>query len=123
MPMPLNEEQEMSKALILQFIGEEDYANAFATLETFPGFMPVQGGAVPMGEFIISHIDPAIRPEVYVPQLAMLFPELRGMVPRATAFVKWTQEKILRDDEAMKQAENARTGHGPMGPEGGPHGQ
>jgi hypothetical protein len=42
----------------------------------------------------------------------MLFPELRSMIPAAVAFVKWAQDKILKDDEAMKQAENARTGQG-----------
>lgn len=109
MPMPLNEEQEMSKALILDFIKKQDHANAFAVLESFPGFMPVPGGGVPMGEYIISHIDPAVKAEVYVPQLAMLFPELRQMVAEAVAFVKWTQDKIVRDDEAMKQDQNAQT--------------
>ena len=112
MPMELNEEQQMSRSLIVRFIQEGDHPNAFATLETFPGFAPIPGGAMPMGEFIISRIDPAVRPEVYVPQLAMLFPELRSMIPAAVAFVKWAQDKILKDDEAMKQAENARTGQG-----------
>lgn len=107
MPMQLNEEQEMSKVLLIQFIKEGDFANAFATLEAFPGIMPVAGGVMPLGEFIISKIDPAANPKVYVPQLAMLVPEVRGMLPQAEAFVKWTQDKLVADNEAALRERDA----------------
>jgi hypothetical protein len=66
--------------------------------------MPVQGGAVPLGEFIISKIDPKVNARVYLPQLAMLIPEFKGMVPQALAFVQAIQQRILADDEAARRA-------------------
>jgi hypothetical protein len=104
MPMELNEEQQMAKDNLVEFIKAGDFENAFAALEAFPGLMPVQGGAVPLGEFIISKIDPKVNARVYLPQLAMLIPEFKGMVPQALAFVQAIQQRILADDEAARRA-------------------
>lgn len=106
MPMPLNEEQQMAKDNLVEFIKAGDFENAFAALEAFPGLMPIQGGAVPLGEFIISKIDPKVNARVYLPQLAMLIPEFKGMVPQALAFVQAIQQRILSDDEAARRADS-----------------
>lgn len=107
MPMQLNEEQQMAKDNLVEFIKAGDFENAFAALEAFPGLMPVQGGAVPLGEFIISKIDPKVNARVYLPQLAMLIPEFKGMAPQALAFVQAIQRRILTDDEAARRAEGS----------------
>lgn len=111
MPMPLNEEQQMAKDTLVEFIKAGDFQNAFAALEAFPGLMPVQGGAVPLGEFIIAKIDPKVNARVYLPQLAMLIPEFKSMAPQALAFVQAIQQRILADDEAARRAEGG-TGPG-----------
>jgi hypothetical protein len=113
MPMPLNEEQQMAKDTLVEFIKAGDFQNAFAALEAFPGLMPVQGGAVPLGEFIIAKIDPKVNARVYLPQLAMLIPEFKSMAPQALAFVQAIQQRILADDEAARRAEG---GTGPGAP-------
>ena len=105
MPMPLNEEQVMAKDNLVEFIKAGDFENAFAALEAFPGLMPVPGGAVPLGEFILSKIDPKVNARVYLPQLAMLIPEFKGLAPQALAFVQAVQRRILDDDEAARRAE------------------
>ena len=105
MPMPLNEEQQMAKDNLVEFIKAGDFENAFAALEAFPGLMPVPGGAVPLGEFILSKIDPKVNARVYLPQLAMLIPEFKGIAPQALAFVQAVQQRILADDEAARRAE------------------
>lgn len=106
MPMQLNEEQQMAKDNLVEFIKAGDFENAFAALEAFPGLMPVQGGAVPLGEFIIAKIDPKVNARVYLPQLAMLIPEFKSMAPQALAFVQAIQRRILTDDEAARRAES-----------------
>lgn len=100
MPIPLTEEQEYSKAMILDFVRGNDMENAFAALVAFPGMAPGPNGPMPMGDFIISRVDPAVQPRVYVPQLLMLFPELKTMLPAAEAFVRYIQNKIVKDEEA-----------------------
>lgn len=104
-PMPLNEEQVMAKDNLVEFIKAGDFENAFAALEAFPGLMPVPGGAVPLGEFILSKIDPKVNARVYLPQLAMLIPEFKGLAPQALAFVQAVQRRILDDDEAARRAD------------------
>lgn len=113
MPMPLNEEQQMAKDNLVEFIKAGDFENAFATLEVFPGLMPVPGGAVPLGEFIISKIDPKVNARVYLPQLAMLIPEFKTIQPQALAFVQAIQRRILLDDEAARREESGGTGGAP----------
>lgn len=108
MPMPLNEEQEMAKNMLVDFVAKGDFPNAYAVLESFPGFVPVGGTAMPLGEFIISKIDPAASPKVYLPQLGTLIPDLRKTLPQAEAFVKFIQDRIVADDEADKRARSAR---------------
>ena len=100
----------MAKDNLVEFIKAGDFENAFAALEAFPGLMPVQGGAVPLGEFIISKIDPKVNARVYLPQLAMLIPEFKGMAPQALAFVQAIQQRILADDEAARRAEGGPAG-------------
>lgn len=107
MPMPLNEEQQMAKDNLVEFIKAGDFENAFAALEAFPGLMPVPGGAVPLGEFILSKIDPKVNARVYLPQLAMLIPEFKAIAPQALAFVQTVQQRILADDEAARRAEGS----------------
>jgi hypothetical protein len=123
MPMALNEEHLMAKDNLVEFIKAGDFENAFAALEAFPGLMPVPGGAVPLGEFILSKIDPKVNARVYLPQLAMLIPEFKAIAPQALAFVQAVQQRILADDEAAR-----REGGGPapsnvseMRPTGGAH--
>jgi hypothetical protein len=106
MPMPLNEEQQMAKDNLVEFIKAGDFENAFAALEAFPGLMPVPGGAVPLGEFILSKIDPKVNARVYLPQLAMLIPEFKAIAPQALAFVQAVQRRILSDDEAARREGN-----------------
>jgi hypothetical protein len=100
MPMQLNEEQQMAMQLLVEFIRENDFNNAFAALEAFPGLMPVQGGAVPLGEFLIGKIDPAVNARIYLPQLAMLIPNFAAVQPQALAFIQYIQKRIIQDDEA-----------------------
>lgn len=107
MPMPLNEEQQMAKDNLVEFIKMGDFDNAFAALEAFPGLMPVQNGAVPLGEFIISKIDPKVNARVYLPQLAMLIPEFKAIQPQALAFVQAIQRRILADDESARRADGS----------------
>lgn len=100
MPMPLNEEQTMAKDNLVEFIRGNDFDNAFAVLETFPGFMPVQGGAMPLGEFILTRIDPKVNARIYLPQFAMLVPEFKEIQQEALAFIQYIQKRLLADDEA-----------------------
>lgn len=116
MPMELNEEQQMSKALILEFLKENDMANAYAVLANFPGFVPTPQGPVGMGEYIISRIDPAANPKVYLPQLVMLFPEMKSNIAVAVAFISFVQRKIMADDEAYRRDEQTRGGAQEPGP-------
>jgi hypothetical protein len=109
MPVPLTEEQEYSKTMILDFVRGNDMENAFAALAAFPGMAPGPHGPMPMGDFIISRVDPAVSPKVYVPQLLMLFPEMKTMLPAAEAFVRYIQNKIVKDEEAAL-AEERRAG-------------
>lgn len=115
-PMPLNEEQQMAKDNLVEFIKAGDFENAFAALEAFPGLMPVPGGAVPLGEFILSKIDPKVNARVYLPQLAMLIPEFKGIAPQALAFVQAVQRRILDDDEAARRAEGGGGSAGSAAP-------
>lgn len=110
-PMNLNEEQQMAKDNLVEFIKAGDFENAFAALEAFPGLMPVPGGAIPLGEFILGKIDPKVNARVYLPQLAMLIPEFKGIAPQALAFVQAVQRMLLRDDEAARRAESGTTQH------------
>ena len=102
-PMPLNEEQVMAKDNLVEFIRSNDFDNAFAVLETFPGFMPVQGGAMPLGEFILTRIDPKVNARIYLPQFAMLVPEFKGIQQEALAFIQYIQKRLLADDEAARR--------------------
>lgn len=104
MPMQLNEEQQMAKDMLVDFVVKGDFPNAYAVLESFPGFVPVGGSAMPLGEFIISRIDPAVNPKVYLPQLGTLIPDLKKTLPQAEAFIKHIQDRIVADDEAAKRA-------------------
>jgi hypothetical protein len=106
MPMPLNEEQKFSKGLMLDFIKAGDWGNALAALENFPGFVPSEAGPMPMGVAMISRIDPAVNPKVYIGQLLMLMPELNGFLPQAQAFIEHIQKRILADDEAARKLES-----------------
>jgi hypothetical protein len=110
MPVPLTEEQEYSKTMILDFVKANDMENAFAALVAFPGMAPGPHGPMPMGDFIISRVDPGVNPRVYVPQLLMLFPELKTMLPAAEAFVRYIQNKIVKDEEAALAEERTRGG-------------
>lgn len=125
MPMQLNEEQQMAKDNLVEFIRANDFDNAFAALEAFPGLMPVPGGAVPLGEFIISKIDPKVNARIYLPQLAMLIPEFRTIQAQALAFIQSVQQRILADDEAARREAGrggAATGAvDDLRPTGGPH--
>ena len=112
MPMDLNEEQQMSKVLLIDFLKQNDMANAFAVLAAFPGFAPGPQGLMPLGDFILSRIDPAADSRVYLPQLAMLFPEVKAMQEQAVAFIKFIQRKIMADEEAMLREQHGG-GQGP----------
>jgi hypothetical protein len=94
MPMPLSEEQVMAKDNLVAFIAEGDFDNAFAVLESFPGFVPYQGGMVPIGEFFLSRIDHKVHPRVYVPQLAMIIPEMKKVMDKAIPFIQHVQHRI-----------------------------
>jgi hypothetical protein len=107
MPLPLNDEQQYAKGLMLDFIKAGDWANALASLENFPGFVPSDAGPMPMGVAMISRIDPAVNPKVYIGQLLMLMPELKGFMAQAQAFIEHIQKRILADDEAAHRQENA----------------
>lgn len=99
-PMELNEEQALAKENLLRFMKANDMANAFGVLESFPGFFPLpNGGAMPLGEAIISRIDPALHPSIYVPQLMMFAPELRDQHALAEAFIAYVQKRLLEADE------------------------
>ncbi|MCI0371233.1 MAG: hypothetical protein L0214_07590 [candidate division NC10 bacterium] len=113
MPMDLNEEQQMSKGLLLEFLKQNDMANTFAVLAAFPGFAPGPQGPMPLGDFILSRIDPAANPRVYLPQLAMLFPETRQMQAQAVAFIEYAQKKIMADEEAMLREQRHGAGGDP----------
>lgn len=111
MPMQLNEEQEMAKENLVAFIKANDFGNAMSALESFPGFVPApNGGATPLGEFLISQIDPAANPRVYLPQLYMLMPEVKQMVNESLAFIKYVQDKLVADDDARARAEGGAHG-------------
>ena len=90
----------MAKDNLVEFIRGNDFDNAFAVLETFPGFMPVQGGAMPLGEFILTRIDPKVNARIYLPQFAMLVPEFKEIQQEALAFIQYIQKRLLADDEA-----------------------
>lgn len=104
MPMPLNEEQTMAKDLMVEAIKAGNYQDALDALEAFPGLMPTEGGAVPLGEFIISKINPRANPRAYLPQLAMLVPvaEFKALHANMLAFVQHMQRRILADEAAVR---------------------
>lgn len=104
MPIPLDPEQTMAKDALVEFVRAGDFRNAFAQLEAFPGFLPTTAGPVPFGEAILSRIDPATSPRVYVPMLAMIVPEVRSEATLWESFVKWVQDKLVADDEAARRA-------------------
>lgn len=104
MPLELNAEQVMARDFLVDFIKAGDHLNAFAMLDSFPGFVPVQDGAVPMGEYLIGKIDPAVNPKIYLPQFAMLIPEIREMLPQAEAFIGYIMKRIVADGHAAAQA-------------------
>jgi hypothetical protein len=101
-PMPLNEEQQMAKDNLVAFISEGDFENAFAVLESFPGFIPGQGGLVPLGEFFLSQINPKASPRVYLPQIAMIVPELKTIMDKTIPFIQHVQKKLTEMAEAAQ---------------------
>jgi hypothetical protein len=115
MPLPLNDEQQYAKGIMLEYIKGGDWPNALAALENFPGFVPSDAGPMPMGVAMISRIDPKVNPRIYIGQLLMLMPELKGLMPQAQAFIEHIQKRILADDE-----EAARQQNQPPPPPGGP---
>ena len=105
MPIQLNEEQKMSKGMMLDFIKAGDFPNAYAALINFPMSIPTPEGIVPFGDFLIGRIDPAVQPRIYLPQFMAILPELKGMMPQADAFIKHIQDRIvLEDEEARRRA-------------------
>lgn len=110
MPIPLNEEQQYAKGLMLEYIKGGDWGNALAALENFPGFVPSDAGPMPMGVAMISRIDPAVNAKVYIGQLLMLMPELKAFMPQAQAFIEHIQKRILADDEESKRMSAAPPG-------------
>lgn len=106
MPIPLNEEQTMAKEYLLDFIKSGDLDNAFATLEAFPGFMPTADGPIPLGEALLSSIDPAANPRVYLPKLAMLLPEIitEKLGPIMTKFIAHVQGRLRTMQEQQAKA-------------------
>jgi hypothetical protein len=116
MPLPLNDEQQYAKGIMLEYIKAGDWPNALAALENFPGFVPSEAGPMPMGVAMISRIDPAVNPRIYIGQLLMLMPELKGMMPQAQAFIEHIQKRILADDEEAKRQDKTPP-PGPAGPD------
>lgn len=111
MPMELNEEQQMAKEYLLDFIKSGDLDNAFSTLEAFPGFIPTAQGPMPLGEAILSSIDPDANPRVYLPKLAMLLPEIikEKMGPLMVKFISHVQDRLRKmQQEAAQPAPEMR---------------
>lgn len=111
MPMELNEEQLMAKEYLLDFIKSGDLDNAFSTLEAFPGFIPTAQGPMPLGEAILSSIDPDANPRVYLPKLAMLLPEIikEKMGPLMVKFISHVQDRLRKmQQEAAQPAPEMR---------------
>lgn len=102
----------MAKDTLVEFVRANEYHNAFAVLESFPGFLPSAQGPVPLGEAILARVDPAVPPKVYLPMLAMIVPEVRSEPERWEPFIKWVQNKIMADDEAAaREGSQGREAH------------
>lgn len=114
-PIQLNEEQQEAKKLMLEAIRENDFPNAYAMLEVFPGYVPTPQGPMPIGPAFLGMIDPKVtRPRVYVIQMMALVPEFRDLMPQAEAFVAYIQKRLMEDQEAaIREQREARGATGP----------
>lgn len=108
-PIQLNEEQQEAKKVLLECIQENDFTNAYAMLEAFPGFVPTHQGPMPIGPAFLGMIDPTVtRPRIYVIQMMALVPEFKDIMPQAEAFVKYIQERLMKDQEAALKEQAAQ---------------